>query len=119
VALTLQGAWSEEDVLPPITPYYVMRVGHVPLVPYHRPGDLRTADAVVETIRRFATRAPIRAVLMDRLGPCVWHQAPAAAMAVLEELEETARVWITSACRPRPLDDEQIDELRREFGARW
>jgi ribulose-5-phosphate 4-epimerase/fuculose-1-phosphate aldolase len=119
VALTLQGPWSAEDVLPPITPYYVMKVGHVPLVPYYRPGDPRAAEAVAEAMRRAAGREPIRAVLMDRLGPTVWHEEPAAAMAVLEELEETARVWITSARRPLPLAEEQIEELRREFGARW
>jgi ribulose-5-phosphate 4-epimerase/fuculose-1-phosphate aldolase len=38
VALTLAGVWSVDDVLPPITPYFVMKVGHVPLIPYHRPG---------------------------------------------------------------------------------
>ena len=38
VALTLQGVWSADDILPPITPYFVMKVGHVPLIPYHRAG---------------------------------------------------------------------------------
>jgi ribulose-5-phosphate 4-epimerase/fuculose-1-phosphate aldolase len=38
VALTLQGVWGDEDILPPITPYFVMKVGHVPLIAYHRPG---------------------------------------------------------------------------------
>jgi hypothetical protein len=40
-------------------------------------------------------------------------------MAVLEELEETARLWLTAEPRPRPLDDAQIDELRKAFGATW
>jgi 3-dehydro-4-phosphotetronate decarboxylase len=39
VALTLSGVWKEGDILPPITPYYVMKVGHVPLISYHRPGE--------------------------------------------------------------------------------
>jgi len=120
VALTLAGAWSTDDVLPPITPYFVMKVGHVPLIPYHRPGDARVADLVAEAIAMRAARGtPIRAVLLDRLGPNVWHESPAAAMAVLEELEETAKLWLMGARRAEPLDEPAIDALRRAFGARW
>ncbi len=120
VALTLQGVWSDDDIVPPITPYFVMKVGHVPLIPYHRPGDPATADAVAERIARFAARGtPLRAVMLDRLGPNVWHDSPAAAMAVLEELEETARLWLMCTPRPRPLDEAEIDALRRGFGAAW
>lgn len=117
VALSLAGAWSEADVLPPITPYFVMKVGHVPLVRYRRPGDPAVADEVERLVR--TARVPIRAVLVERLGPNVWHESPAAAMATLEELEETARLWLMTQPRPVPLDDAQIDELRRAFGARW
>ncbi|MBL8361152.1 MAG: aldolase [Rubrivivax sp.] len=118
VALALAGVWSEADVVPPITPYYVMKVGHVPLVPYHRPGDPAAAEQVAERIRTSRQRGtPIRAVLLDRLGPVVWHADPDSASAVLEELEETARLWLMT--RPAPLPDDRIDELRRHFGARW
>ena len=41
VGLTLAGVWSSDDIVPPITPYYVMKVGHTPLIPYHRPGGSR------------------------------------------------------------------------------
>ena len=120
VALTLAGIWSADDIVPPITPYYVMKVGHVPLVGYHRPGDPRVADQVAERIEAFAARdTPIRAVMLERLGPVVWHSTPAAASAVLEELEETARLWMTCSPRPEPLSAEQIDELRVAFQARW
>jgi ribulose-5-phosphate 4-epimerase/fuculose-1-phosphate aldolase len=120
VALTLQGTWSEDDIVPPITPYFVMKVGHVPLVRYHRPGDPAAADAVHERVARARSRGvPIRAVMLERLGPVAWHDSPAAAMATLEELEETARLWLLASPRPQPLDDERIDELRRQFGARW
>ncbi len=120
VALTLQGAWSVEDILPPITPYYVMKVGHVPLIPYHRPGDPQVGELVAQAIAHARERGkPIRAVMLERLGPNVWHDSPAAAMAVLEELEETARLWLMCEPRPDPLDEEQIDELRRSFGAHW
>ena len=54
VALTLAGVWSDADVLPPITPYYVMKVGHVPLIAYRRPGDAQAADAVARCDRRRA-----------------------------------------------------------------
>ncbi len=120
VALTLAGAWSASELLPPLTPYFVMKVGHVPLVAYHRPGDPRVADLVAEAIAAAAGRgAAIRAVMLERLGPNVWHETPAAAMAVLEELEETARLWLLAERRAEPLDEARIEELRRVFGARW
>ncbi len=120
VALTLAGVWSADDVLPPITPYYVMKVGHVPLIPYHRPGDPHAADTVVAAIDAAAARGhTLRAALLERLGPNVWHETAAAAMATLEELEETARLWLMSSPRPAPLTLAQIDELRKTFGAQW
>lgn len=118
VALTLAGVWNGDDIVPPITPYYVMKVGHVPLVPYRRPGDPVVAAEVAQRIARgHARQLPIRAVMLERLGPVVWHRTPAEASAVLEELEETARLW--SMTKPAPLTDVQIDELRTHFGAAW
>lgn len=119
VALTLKAPGDE--LLPALTPYFVMKVGHVPVIPYHRPGAPEAAEQVAQAIERFgAAGTPIRAVMLTRLGPNVWHDTPAAAMAVLEELEETARLQqLAQAARPEPLDARQIDELRRTFGARW
>lgn len=118
VALTLAGVWHADDIVPPITPYFVMKVGHVPLVPYHRPGDPAAADLVAARIEAMRARGtPIRAVMLERLGPVVWHESPQAASAVLEELEETARLWLMT--RAAPLTDAQIEELRRHFGAHW
>jgi 3-dehydro-4-phosphotetronate decarboxylase len=111
---------SLDDLLPPITPYFVMKVGHVPLIAYHRPGDPAAADRVVAAIERGrALGAPIRAVMLSRLGPNVWHATPAATMAVLEELEETARLWLGAEPKPLPLSSARIEELRVHFGARW
>ena len=118
VALSLAGVWSVDDIVPPITPYFVMKVGHVPLIAYHRPGDPAVGDAVARVVEAMRARGtPIRAVMLERLGPNVWHRSPAEASAVLEELEETARLWLMA--RPEPLSPAQIDELRLHFGARW
>jgi len=122
VALTLNAPGAE--LLPALTPYFVMKVGHVPVVPYHRPGAPEAAALVAQIIEHYGAQGtPIRAVVLERLGPNVWHDTPAAAMAVLEELEETARLWFMSSQGPQrtpaPLNEAQINELRRNFGARW
>jgi len=111
---------SAAELLPPLTPYFVMKVGHVPVVPYHRPGAPEAADAVAAVIERFGQAGrPIRAVMLERLGPNVWHDTPAAAMATLEELEETARLASLANGTIEPLAETQIEELRTVFGARW
>jgi ribulose-5-phosphate 4-epimerase/fuculose-1-phosphate aldolase len=118
VALTLEA--NEDELLPPLTPYFVMKVGHVPVIPYRRPGDPEAAELVAAQIDAHAKRGtPIRAAMLSRLGPNVWHDSPAQAMAVLEELEETARLWRTAAPKPVPLSAGQIEELRKAFGAAW
>ncbi len=61
VALTLAGVWRPGDVVPPLTPYYVMKVVHIPLVPYYRPGD----PVVAALAREYA--ASVRGVLIERL----------------------------------------------------
>lgn len=120
VALTLQGVWHVDDILPPITPYFVMKVGHVPLIPYHAPGDPQAAELVAQRIAAMRERGtPIRAVMLERLGPNVWHDSPAQASAVLEELEETARLWLMIQPRPGPLDEAAIKQLRERFDACW
>ena len=57
--------------------------------------------------------------MRERLGPNVWHDTPANAMAVLEELEETARLHLRTARRAAALPEATINELRRQFSARW
>ena len=118
VACSLRAGPAQEELLPPLTPYFVMKVGHVPHIPYHRPGAPEAAEAVAQAIARHAAAGhPIRAVMLARLGPNVWHDTPAAAMATLEELEETARLWIQAPAAP--LTEAQIDELRHTFNAYW
>ncbi len=115
------GALAEDaELLPPITPYFVMKVGRVPHIPYHRPGAPAAADAVAAAIARHAAAGRrLQAVMLARLGPNVWHDHPAAALATLEELEETARLWQRLRPRPTPLSEAQIAELREVFGAHW
>ena len=117
VALSLTARGPE--LLPPITPYFVMKVGHVPLSRYHRPGSPEAAQEVAGLIRSYAAQGtPIRAVMLPRLGPNVWHHTPASTMAILEELEETARLMLLQPDTP-PLYASDLDDLRQTFGAKW
>ncbi|MFY3862807.1 aldolase [Achromobacter xylosoxidans] len=113
VALTLAGVWRQDEVLPPITPYQVMKVGRIPLIPYRRPGDPVAAAQVA------ALAAQVRGGLFERLGPVVWERSVSHASHALEELEETARLWLMSEPRPAPLSETAIEELRAVFGARY
>ncbi len=113
VALTLAGVWHVDEILPPITPYQVMKVGHIPLVPYARPGSPKVAERVAQLANS------VRGVMLERLGPVVWESSVAKACYALEELEETARLWLMTQPRPVPLDGAALDELRDTFGAKW
>lgn len=113
VALTLAGVWRPDDILPPITPYQVMKVGHIPLIPYARPG----AASVAEQVAQLANR--VRGVMLERLGPVVWESSVSKASFALEELEETARLWLLTEPRPAPLDAAALAELAETFGASW
>jgi 3-dehydro-4-phosphotetronate decarboxylase len=120
VALTLSGIWRSDDILPPITPYYAMKVGHVPMIPYHVPGDAQIAALIAQSIVAAKARdKPIRAVMIERLGPNVWHQSLTQAMALLEELEETARLWLLTERKAQALSEAQLDALRQRFDAPW
>ena len=113
VALTLSGVWSEENILPPITPYQVMKVGKVPLISYDRPGHPRVAERVRELAN------DVHAVLLERLGPVVWGATVSQAAWSLEELEETAKLWLMLDPKPAAMTELQIEDLRKTFGARW
>ncbi len=113
VALTLAGVWRADDILPPLTPYQVMKVGHIPLIGYQRPGSPKVAEQVALLANS------VRGVMLERLGPVVWESSVAKASYALEELEETARLWLMSNPRPAPMDQAALDELRETFGAHW
>ncbi len=98
------------DCIPPLTAYYVMRVGRLPLVPYHIPGDLALADAV----RGLAGKHS--AVLLANHGPVVAAKSLEAAVYATEELEETARLFLLlQGKNPRCLTEEQIEALNKRF----
>jgi ribulose-5-phosphate 4-epimerase/fuculose-1-phosphate aldolase len=110
VAVSVLEEVDPDDVLPPITAYYVMRIGTLPLVPYFAPGDMKLADAV----RAFAGKH--HAVLLANHGPVVAGGSLAAAADAVEELEATARLYLLlRGSRIRTLSAEQCAELRRRF----
>ena len=118
VSLSMQR--DAPELLQAITPYFVMKVGHVPLIAYDYPGSPGIAKQVAQTITNYGqANKAIRAVMLQRLGPNVWHDSPSAAMATLEELEETAKLVCLSNTPIPALTDEQINELRTHFSAIW
>jgi ribulose-5-phosphate 4-epimerase/fuculose-1-phosphate aldolase len=107
VAVSCLAEVDSADVLPPITAYYVMRVGRLPLVPYHPPGDMSLAEAV----RRLAGKH--HAVLLANHGPVVAGTSLDAAANAVEELEETAKLFLLlRGYKLRLLTEEQVAALR-------
>src|SRR5271167_3479225 len=107
VAVSCLAEIDPTDVLPPITAYYVMRVGRLPLVPYFRPGDMALAEAV----RGFAGKH--HAVFLANHGPVVAGSNLDAAVNAIEELEETAKLYLLlRGAKTRFLTSAQIRELK-------
>ncbi len=112
VAASVLADVDHEDVLPPLTAYYVMRIGSLPLVPYYPPGDSRLAEAVAAYAGRH------HALLLANHGPVVAGSSLAAATDAVEELEATARLFIMLRGQPcRCLSSEQAAELRSRYPA--
>ncbi len=101
---------NQDDCIPPLTPYFIMKVGRLPLIPYHRPGD----PALGAAVRGLAGKHS--AVLLANHGPVVSGTSLEAAVYAAEELEETAKLFLLLRNTPtRPLDAEQIKELKSVF----
>jgi len=99
--------------LPALTPYFVMKVGRLPLIPYHRPGDPTLAEAIRGLARSHA------ALLLANHGPIVSGASLEAAVYATEELEETAKLFLLLRNFPiRTLTDSQIDELQSAIRVR-
>ena len=105
---------NNKNVLPPLTAYYVMRVGKLPMVPYYPPGDLNLAKAVGELA------SDHHAVLLANHGPVVSGNSLDSALYATEELEETAKLYLLLNQHKdvplSPLNDEQVKELEKRFG---
>jgi ribulose-5-phosphate 4-epimerase/fuculose-1-phosphate aldolase len=98
------------NALPPMTAYYVMRIGRTALVPYYRPGDA----AVAEAIRGLAGKCS--AVLLANHGPVVAGKDLEAAVYATEELEETAKLrLLLHGLNPRLLTRAQVRDLVDHF----
>ncbi len=110
VAVSCLPEVDPENVLPPLTAYYVMKIGRLPLIPYYRPGDIELGEA----IRGYAAKS--HAVLLANHGPVVAGKSLEDAVYAIEELEETAKLYLLLHGRnPRCLTEEQVAELREAF----
>ena len=108
VALSLLGGLNPDDLLPPLTAYYVMRIGALPLVPYFAPGDAKLADAVRVVARKH------HAMLLANHGPVVGGTSLSAASDAIEELEATARLYLlVRGSSTRLLSADEVAQLRR------
>ena len=112
VAVSVLDGIDPSDAMPPLTAYYVMRIGTLPLVPYHPPGDIALAEAASLLAGRH------HALLLANHGPIVSGTSLSAAADAIEELEATARLFLLlGERRVRALTTVQVDELRKRFPA--
>jgi len=111
VAVSMLPDIDPADVLPPMTAYYVMKIGRTALVPYYRPGDPAVADAIRGLAGRYTS------VLLANHGPVVAGKDLEAAIYATEELEETAKLrLLLNGLNPRILTRAQVRDLVTHFG---
>jgi ribulose-5-phosphate 4-epimerase/fuculose-1-phosphate aldolase len=111
VALSMLPEIDPRAVFPPMTAYYVMRCGATALVPYYRPGDPAVADAIRGLAGKYSS------VLLANHGPVVAGDTLEAAVFAIEELEETARLYLLlRGVNPRYLTPAQVTDLVKTFG---
>lgn len=114
VALSMLPETDPDNVLPPLTPYSIMRLGKVKLLPYFRPGDA----AIGKAIQGLAGKRS--AVLLANHGPVVAAKDLEAAVYAMEELEETARLaLLTRGMSPKMLTPEQVRDVVDHFNIEW
>lgn len=110
VAVSCLAEIDPEDALPPITAYFVMRVGRLPMVPYYPPGDKDLAEAVAHAVKKS------RGVLLANHGTVIGGRDLETAVYAAEELEETAKLYMLLRGLPaRILTDEQRTQLERLY----
>jgi ribulose-5-phosphate 4-epimerase/fuculose-1-phosphate aldolase len=111
VALSMLPEIDPRAALPPMTPYYLMKCGLTALVPYYRPGDPAVADAIKGLAGKYSS------VLLANHGPVVSGDTLEAAVYAIEELEETAKLYLLlRGLNPRYLSPQQVADLTKVFG---
>lgn len=110
VAVSCLKGLNMDDAMPVLTPYYAMRVGRLPVVPYLPPGD----PGLAPEVGRRAVEA--KAMLLQNHGPVVSEKDLPKASALAEELEEQAKLFFILGDRGRRLTKKQIAELKARFG---
>jgi 3-dehydro-4-phosphotetronate decarboxylase len=111
VALSMLPEIDPRSALPPMTPYYLMKCGSTALVPYYRPGDPAVADAIKGLAGKYSS------VLLANHGPVVSGDTLEGAVFAIEELEETAKLYLLlRGLNPRYLSPEQVKDLSKTFG---
>ncbi|MCR9085851.1 MAG: aldolase [Rhodobacteraceae bacterium] len=114
VALSMMPDLDADNFLPPLTPYAIMKLGKVKLLPFFLPGDPAMGDAV----RGLAGKRS--AVMLANHGPVVAARDVEAACNAIEELEDTARLaLLTRGHAPRALDADQVRALVTKFDVEW
>ncbi|MDD9739878.1 aldolase [Marinovum sp. SP66] len=114
VALSMMPDVDPDNFLPPLTPYGIMKLGKVKLLPFYLPGDPAMGDAV----RGLAGKRT--AVMLANHGPVVAGRDIEAACNAIEELEDTARLaMMTRGMQPRGLTEDQVQALVTKFDVEW
>lgn len=109
-AVSCMSGLDPANCLPPLTAYFVMKIGRLPLVPYYRPGDPALGDAIKGLAGKHS------AVLLANHGPVVSGSSLEAAVYATEELEETAKLFLLLRnTATSPLNNAQIEELKTVF----
>ena len=108
VAVSVLGDTDPDNALPPLTAYFAMRIGTLPMLPYFLPGDAALAEAVGRAAARH------HALLLANHGPVVSGATLLTAADAIEELEATARLWLlVRRENVRPLTAEQLADIAR------
>lgn len=114
VALSMMPDADEDNFLPPLTPYAIMKLGRVKLLPFFRPGD----PAMGAAVRGLAGKRS--AVMLANHGPVVAGKDVEAACNAIEELEDTARLaMMTRGLNPKMLNTAQITDIVTQFDVDW
>ena len=114
VALSMLPDVDEDNFLPPLTPYGIMKLGKVKLLPYFLPG----ADEIGQAVRGLAGKRS--AVMLANHGPVVAGKDVEAACYAIEELEETAKLAIlTRGVKPNGLNENEVQHLVNGFNVEW